>query len=327
MSRRPRNRRTRGGRPPEVPVESRARLSPSRPPSSGVVVPFRRRAVRPPRRRKSLAAALVRGFLGALLLVGGPAGATAWALSSSHFALASFELGGTERVPEAWLLARLEPLRGRNLLWLPLAEVDRALAGHPWIGGLEVHKDLPARLIVMVEQRIPAARIPLAGEIWLADAEGEPIAPQAGEPDARLVLVTVPRTGAEAGTEAEAGTGTGPREIDLRADVGGIRGRGVPLALAVSRELAAAAPAWAQELHRVDVLSEEDARLHSDALPCPLLVRAGSIEERAARLSVLLAEVAARYPGLAALDLRFSRRIVVQPDERDDAWASQRITT
>ena len=63
------------------------------------------------------------------------------------------------------------------------------------------------------------------------------------------------------------------------------------------------------------LLSAEDARLHTAALPCPLLVRGGQIGARAGRLSALLPEVATRYPELVALDLRFARRIVVQPAE------------
>jgi len=268
--------------------EPRARLSPTGPPSGGRVLPFRRAAVKPRRRRRSLVAALARGLAGALLVVGAPLALAGWALTSPLFALAEMEVTGSERVPAAWVRARLAPLVGRNLLLLPLSAVDRALAGHPWIGDLSVAKALPARLAVTVTQRQPAALIVAGGEPWYADAEGDPIAPLGGEEAPGLLLVTRPE-----GVEAAGG--------------------GVPLALAVAGELAAAAPAWARELERIDVLSEEDVRLHTAALPCPLLVRGGQIGARAGHLRALLPEVATRYPELAALDLRFARRIVVRP--------------
>lgn len=281
--------------------EPRARLTPSGPPTGGRVLPFRRTAVRP-RRRRSLAAGLARGFAGALLLVGAPLAFAGWALVSPRFALAELSVTGSERVPAAWVRARLAPLVGRNLLLLPLSAVDRALAGHPWIGDLAVSKALPSRLAVTVTTRRPAALVIAAdGETWYADAAGDPIAPLAGEEAPGLLLVARPE-----GVEAA--------------------GNGVPLALAVAAELRAAAPAWARELDRVEVLSEEDALLHTAALPCPLLVRGGQIGTRAGHLAALLPEVAARYPELGALDLRFARRIVVRPavaggfeEERDEA--------
>jgi cell division septal protein FtsQ len=270
--------------------EPRARLTPTGPPTGGRVLPFRRGAVKPRRRRRGLAAALARGLASAVLIVGAPLALAGWALTSPRFALTELEVTGSDRVPAAWVRARLAPLVGRNLLLLPLSAVDRALAGHPWIGDLAVAKALPSRLAVAVTTRRPAALVLADGVPWYADAAGDAIAPLDGEEAPGLLLVT-----RGDGVEAEGG--------------------GVPLALAVAEELAAAAPAWARELTRIDVLSAEDARLHTAALPCPLLVRGGQIGARAGRLSALLPEVATRYPELVALDLRFARRIVVQPAE------------
>ncbi len=316
--------------------EPRARLTPSGPPNGGRVLEFRRAAVKPRRQRRSLWAAAARGLLGAVLVVGTPVAAAAWAMTSPRFALTELSVTAAERVPEAWVRARLAPLVGRNLLLLPLPEVDRALAGHPWIGSLSVAKALPSRLEVTVTQRRPAALVLRAGEPWFADAEGGAIAPvgapveasaegaaggpagdpsdrAAGDPEAAGLLLVVPPEGS--GFE-----GSGFEDH-------GIEGNGVPLALAVAAELAAAAPAWARELSRIDVLSEEDARLHTAALPCPLLVRQGTIGARADHLRALLPEVAARYPELAALDLRFSRRIVVEPAATPPVQAEERVET
>ena len=60
-------------------------------------------------------------------------------------------------------------------------------------------------------------------------------------------------------------------------------------------------------------MGEEDFRLHTDALPFPLLVRSGQVKPKIERLVELLPELSRRYMRIEAVDLRFSRRIVVQP--------------
>ncbi|HXO42891.1 MAG TPA: hypothetical protein VN999_15690, partial [Thermoanaerobaculia bacterium] len=46
--------------------------------------------------------------------------------------------------------------------------------------------------------------------------------------------------------------------------------------------------------------------------PCPLLVRGSRLADNLVRFEQLLPELRRRYPALATVDLRFSRRIVVQ---------------
>lgn len=275
----------------------RAGLAPSGPPGDGRVLPFRRRAVKPRRRKRSLALRLLKPLLGAVALVGLPLALGGWVLTSPQFALRELEVVAGDRVPRAWVESRLAPLAGRNLLWLPLAEVDRALAGHPWVAGLGVRKELPSRLVVEVMPRRPAALVPKDGEPWFADAAGRPIAPLGDEDPGELLLVTTPPGAA-------------------------VDGAGVPLALAVAEELAAAVPEWAAGTRRIEALSNEDARVHTAALPCPLLLRVGQIAPRARRLTEVLPELGARYPQMAALDLRFSRRIVVRPSDAPEMGSS-----
>ena len=72
-------------------LEPRARLTPPGPPNGGRVLEFRRSAVKPRRRRRSLWAAAARGLLGAILVVGTPVAAAAWAMTSPRFALTELE--------------------------------------------------------------------------------------------------------------------------------------------------------------------------------------------------------------------------------------------
>jgi hypothetical protein len=88
---------------------------------------------------------------------------------------------------------------------------------------------------------------------------------------------------------------------------------GMAAALHVAAEVGRVDPNWAAKLAQIEVLGEEDFRLRTDALPFPLLVKEGEVAAKLQRLSTLLPELARRYPKIEAVDLRFSRRIVVQP--------------
>jgi hypothetical protein len=72
-------------------------------------------------------------------------------------------------------------------------------------------------------------------------------------------------------------------------------------------------PDWSAKLSRIEVLGDEDFRLHTAALPFPVLVTRGQVGPKARRLLEILPELTQRYSRIAAVDLRFSRRIVVQP--------------
>jgi cell division septal protein FtsQ len=250
------------------------------------VLPFRRPAAAVRVRRRSPWAALGRPFLQAAALVGLPALVTAWALSSPAFALADLELSGNRWVDETWVERALGPLRGENLLRLPLADVERRMAAHPWVAAVTVEKRLPNRLRLVLDERRPAGLLRSSAGLVYLDRRGQPIAPLEGPAGpAGLLLVSV-------GTAAE---------VDLAG------------AFDLADELAAAAPGWAASLSEVAALGEDDYRIDLGALPFPLLVRRGTLAERLPALAALLPDLEGRYPRLAFVDLRAQRRIVFQP--------------
>lgn len=259
-------------------------------PETGVR-PFRRGGRELKRKRRSRLLAWIGRLTPPLALVALPGAAAAWLLTSPRFALAQVEVAGGGRVEPAWVRRTLEPLTGRNLVRLPLAEVDRRLRTHPWVAGVEIHKALPDRLEVTVRERRPAARVALAGgRTWYADAEGGLIAPAApgGHPELPLLR------------PAGAAAGGGGR-------VGGVR-----QVLDALDELAAHQPAWAAGLTEVHLLGEEDFAVHSTALPFPLYLRRGDVAAKGERLAELLPQIVRRYDRLSGIDLRFSRRIVLR---------------
>ncbi len=280
---------------------------------------FRRPTTAPRRRRRHPWRLAARWLLRGLLITALPLALAGWLLTSPRFALAEISVTPTTRVPVAWVDGSLAPLTGSNLISLPLARVHRQLAAHPWVAGVSIHKELPATLRVEVEERQPAALVTYGERFWYADADGALIAPLAAgeEPDGLLVVRGYDATPAEE-ADAEAGGKTGARTT--RAAPPLPRLDYVPRALELVDELVSRQPLWASGLIALEALNDEDFVIETTALPFDLRVRAGSVTMRGDRLRELLPRIEERFGagGLAMVDLRFSRRIVLQSDEPSD---------
>lgn len=270
--------------PADLPAAAAAGFPPRAP--AGEVLPFRRRAVKPRRRQRSLWLRLLRPAAAALVLVGTPAAAAAWVLTTPRFALAETTVAGTAEVAAPWVEARLAPFAGRNLLALPLAEVETALDGHPWIAGVSLRKDLPRRLAVEIVERRPAALVPGPDGLWLAERDGGRIVPASGDDRERFLLVVPP---------------PGRQAVE------------VPAALDLAQEVARVEPVWAAGLVRVDALGEGDFRLHTGALPAPVVVRAGRLGAAVWWVERALPAAEARLGSVRAIDARFAGRLIVRP--------------
>ncbi len=274
-------------------------------PANGRVLDFRRRPAPPRRKRRSLWVALLRPLATAVTVVGLPLAVGGWVLTSPRFRLTDLTIDGARRVPAPRLYRALAPLRGKNLVRLPLSEVKSLLAAERWVDAVEIEKELPHRLRVRIRERRPAVLLETGLEAGLeaertgtaggdlpggalawGDEAGRPIAPVAAGEDTRGFLL-------------------------VRA------GRSIPQAvakaLAVAAELRTASPDWAATLSRVDVLGEDDYRLVTRTLPFPLLVRRGQVAANVERLESLLPELGRRYTGLTAVDLRSAERLVIEP--------------
>ncbi len=261
------------------------------------MLPFRRRRFAARRRRRSLASVLAGPFLGAVVVVGGPTALTVWVLTSPRFGLREVTVEGSRMVSRSWVEEVLRPLQGSNLLGLSLADVRARLAAHPWVGAVQARKELPDRVVVTLRERQAVALLRRGAKLFYLDAEGFPFAPlDPGRGEADLMMVS----GAPSGG------------VDYFR------------ALAVAAELRRAQPQWAAGLSEVEILTEEDFRLYTSELPFALLVRAGSVAEGSRRLEALLPEILRRYPRIEAADLRFARRIVLQPAAAPQGGAMDR---
>ena len=271
------------------------------PGAGGRVLDFRRRGTPPRRKRRNVLWTLAKPLAVALALVGLPAGIVTWVLTAPLFGLRDVqvsEAAGTNahRVSRESVRQALAPLEGKNLVRLSLAEAAARVERNPWIASVEMAKELPGRLHVKVAERRPVALLLADGGLVYADSDGKAIAP-----------VTTP-------AELEEARSAGLLVVSfVRNFAHKPHKEGVGSALRVAADLGRAQPTWASKLSRIEVLGEEDFRLHTDALPFPLLVRSGQVKPKIERLVELLPELSRRYVRIEAVDLRFARRIVVQP--------------
>ncbi len=272
--------------------------APRRDESENVLRFKRRKTVLRPLRRSPLRR-YVRPFLLALLIVAIPSGIVAWTMTSTHFAVREITVVTGERVSEAWVRRALSSLVGRNLPLLSLQQAEALVRRHPWVEGCALRKELPAGLRVRIDEKRSVALLRHETDLYYLDDRGSLIAPFdpfAGGVDLLLVSRSLPAVNAPLGKPATA-SGDG----DLEA------------AVELMSEIAAVDPPWRVGLSEIVILGEKDFRIYTNSLPFPLLVRAGTLERKVRRLEGLLPKIVERYAHAAAVDLRFARRIIVQP--------------
>jgi len=247
--------------------------------------PFRRRRFVAPHRRRSLLLMLARPFLTALLLVGLPVAGGAWVITSPRFLLSNIVISGTSRVQPAEVGEALRPLKGKHLLLVSLADVESRLSQNRWIEGANLRKRMPDKLVVEVLERRPVALLRRDEGLFYVDRSGTVIDLYDPAREADLLLLSV---GPGATLEVEP-------------------------ALAVAAELELVAPDWAAGLSEVEVLGGGDFRLFTAALQFPVLVSLGGVGRQVRKFRQVMPEIVRRYDHVSAVDLRFSRQIVIQP--------------
>ncbi len=262
------------------------------------VTAFRRRSGEVKRRRRSPLKKFLRPFLLAILIVGLPASVISWPMISPRFAFQGLTIETGDRVSEEWIRQTLQPLVGTNLLLLSLPRTERLLRQHPWVEGCALRKDLPSRLVVRIIEKKAVALLSHDKGLYYLAADGAPIAPfdpLAGKSD--LMLISGPKS---AVTETPA-----PLQMASRSSFRS--------AIQLADEIAELDPPWRVGLSEIVVLGEEDFQIYTTSLPFSLLVRVGTLKNKVRRLEELLPQIVDHYDHAGAIDLRFARRIIVQP--------------
>ncbi len=224
------------------------------------------------------------------LLLAAPLALTAWALTTSRFAVRAVEVRGASRLPlERIAEAAAVPL-GVNLWRLDTAAVIARVEALPEVRRAEVVRELPNRVSILVEERRPFTLVH-SGRLHWVDEEG------------RFV-----------GDEREAVVPPGPVISGLSEDeVATMRTAPAPrarAAISLLRTLLRAGGALAAEISEIDMSRRDGPVLYTVG---GIEVRIGSEDwdERLARLAGVLANVSAQGDLVRAIDLRFRDQVVL----------------
>ena len=259
------------------------------------VLPFRRRSQqrRIRRLRRHPLVRWLAPLATAVVILAVPLSAAAWFLASPSFAMSEVTVvgDGYERVDREWVRGTLGGFGGTNIWLLPLDRAEAVLFRHPWIADVALRKQPPHTLEVRVVEREEAAlyRDEEQGLIYV-DNNGRRIAPW---------------------SPSKGSASKGSDDLPI------LSGKGeeshLASALALVAEIRDARPVWAEGLSEIEILSELDYRLYTRDLPFPLLIRSGTVDRKARHLQALLPRILDRFETVGAVDLRFARRIIIEP--------------
>ena len=250
---------------------------------------FRRRQFVAPHRRRKLIFRLAKPFLAALAIVGLPSLFVAWVLFSEQFTVQGVTVISGSRVASGWAIERLSSLHGEHLLKVDAAEVKSALADHPWVEGVLIHRRPPDALYVEILEKEPAALL-LRGD----------------------TLVFIDLGGREIGTYDPVSDPGGLVIVSTTAE----RPELIRSALALVEEWRRKGLPWGDGLSEVFALTTTDFRVITAGLPCPLFVSSVNLAEgltALARYGPQIEKKVTRSSSIGAIDLRFRGRIVFQP--------------
>jgi len=121
-----------------------------------------------------LRAAWLFAVVAAVVLAGA---ASAWSYSrltrSSMFSIREIEMNRCANVTKEEVWSVVRGVGKRNIWTLPVGEVSRRLASHPWVRTVSVRKSFPDRLVIRIVEQRPVAMVNLDA-LWYVNDEGKP---------------------------------------------------------------------------------------------------------------------------------------------------------
>lgn len=112
------------------------------------------------------------------------------ALHSPWLSVREIEIAGAVNVNAAARLDRAGIGPGAIMLWLDTAEVEAAVAAHPWAAEVRAGREWPDRLVVEVRERVPALWIE-GTSAWMLVATDGTVLEVSGEPEDGLLQASL----------------------------------------------------------------------------------------------------------------------------------------
>jgi cell division protein FtsQ len=242
-------------------------------------------------------------FVAAAVVVG--AVIRQWLRTTPLLAVTTVDVHGTRRLAQGVVRAAAAIPPGSNLLVLDAAAIRERVEALPGVARAAVVRELPHRVSVAVEERVPYALVHRTGADQLAwvDAGGHLVGvePRPGVP-ALPILSGVERT-------------TGPADA--------VPPERLRLGLALLRAVQRTGGQVLRRVSEIDLAAAEGPLLYlTDGTEVRL--GAGAWDERLARLDGVLGELERTGERVVSIDLRFRDQVVLKPSETAKA-ASPRV--
>lgn len=211
--------------------------------------------------------------------------------------LRDIEVEGNRYLSDEELRKPLEPLIGRNIWSVDVDSLAAAMEEQPRVKRARVSRDVRGKLRVIVEERTPVLLLVTPEGLVEVDEEGVWLPPIPGRVTRDLVLVT--------------GMDRGGRE-------------GVRQAISLIEALRRRAPQLEHRLSEIDL----SAAPHLVAYTVEDLIRIDfapdDFDRQADRLAVVLANLETEPVPARRIDLRFGKRVFVQPGAKDDSARAEK---
>ncbi len=120
---------------------------------------------------KSIFKIVLAFFVVAISAVAANAGYTA-ALNRHYFDVKEVAMHNVHILPKSEIEKLMGKVMGQNIFELDLEEIGRKIESHPWISDVQIKRDIPSRLTVIVKEREPVALAKIGRTLWLVDGEG-----------------------------------------------------------------------------------------------------------------------------------------------------------
>jgi cell division protein FtsQ len=198
---------------------------------------------------------------------------------------------GARHLSTGEVLAALEGLRGRNILFVRLDDWRRQVLACPWVADATVRRSLPRTVEVRVVERHPIGVVRVGEALFLVDDHGDIIdecGPRYAEFD--LPIIDGLSTGGGQGRD--------------------VNDRRVQLASRLLRDMASR-PDLARRISQLDVSDPHNAVVIVDQEPTRVRLGDERFVERLQSYVELAGEYRSRVPAIDYVDFRFGERVVV----------------
>jgi cell division protein FtsQ len=112
-----------------------------------------------------------------------------WATHAPTFALKTVTFSGVHRARTDDLVRMGGLAKGENLFLLDPLQIERGMAGHPWVRKVSLTRHFPSAVAIRIEEHVPSA-IAALGDLYLLDEDGAPFKKVEPSDKVDLPLVT-----------------------------------------------------------------------------------------------------------------------------------------